>query len=168
MQISLRPARDADRPLLLAVYAGTRAAELALTGWNEAQRAAFVAMQFEAQQGHYRQRCPHSQCQLILLDGQPCGRLWVDRRPDRLHVLDISLLPALRGRGIGTHCLRRLGQEARDLALAVSIYVERDNPARRLYARLGFVPDGAPEGFHQYMVWRPAAVDRPLHEESLP
>jgi ribosomal protein S18 acetylase RimI-like enzyme len=168
MHIELRPACEADRALLLALYASTRAAELALTGWSEAQRAAFVAMQFEAQRSHYLQRCPRSHCQLILVDAHACGRLWVDRRSDCLHVLDISLLPERRGRGVGTYCLRRLAEEAQDLDLGVSIYVERDNPARHLYERLGFMPEGGLEGFHQRMVRHPTGVDRPLHEESLP
>jgi hypothetical protein len=46
--IALRPIRPDDRPLLLALYASTREAELALVDWDAAQKAAFVEMQFDA------------------------------------------------------------------------------------------------------------------------
>lgn len=108
MDYRLRPATPADDAWQLAIYASTRADELALTGWNRAQCEAFVAQQHQAQQRHYRQHFPDSICQLILAGDAVAGRLWVDTRVDRLHVLDISLLPAWRGQGLGTRCLRAL------------------------------------------------------------
>ena len=41
--VSLRPATDADRPHLLAVYASTRAEELDQVAWPAGAREAFVA-----------------------------------------------------------------------------------------------------------------------------
>ncbi|HEX6939117.1 MAG TPA: GNAT family N-acetyltransferase, partial [Longimicrobiales bacterium] len=51
---------------------------------------------------------------------------------------DIALLPEHRGRGIGTALLEALIAEADAAGKPVSIHVEQYNPARRLYARLGF------------------------------
>lgn len=162
----LRVATPADEAWQLAIYAGTRADELALTGWPAEQCERFVAMQHRAQQQHYRQHFPRAVCQLILAgDGEVAGRLWVDRRPEALHVLDIALLPAWRGRGIGTRCLQALAREADGRRQSLGIHVEIHNPARRLYERLGFVADGEPEGLHQAMR-RPAR--RPPTEECPP
>ncbi|MFK9714769.1 GNAT family N-acetyltransferase, partial [Escherichia coli] len=77
------------------------------------------------------------------------GWLWLDDRAEGLHILDISLLPAWRGRGLGTRCLTALA--AANEGRALSIQVEIHNPARRLYERLGFAADGAPEGLYQAM-----------------
>jgi GNAT superfamily N-acetyltransferase len=53
--------------------------------------------------------------------------------------LSIAVLPQHRGKGVGTRLLERLLDVAsayhRDVSLSVSI----DNPARRLYQRMGFV-----------------------------
>ncbi|MEJ5999581.1 GNAT family N-acetyltransferase [Paucibacter soli] len=152
MSICLRPATEQDQALLQRIYASTRSAELALTQWDEAQCRAFTGMQYEAQRRYYAEQYPRALCQIIELDRQPVGRLWVDRRPQALHVLDISLLEAARGRGVGSHCLRALIAEAESEGLQVSIYVELHNPARRLYERLGFRVDGAPRGLHQHMI----------------
>lgn len=51
--------------------------------------------------------------------------------------MDIALLPEFRGRGTGTRLLRELLTEGRESGRSVSIHVERGNPTRRLYERLG-------------------------------
>lgn len=165
MDHQLRLATPGDEAWQLAIYASTRADELALTGWTGQQCRDFIAQQHRAQQQHYRLNFPRSVCQLILVEGAVTGRLWVDARPDRLHVLDIALLPAYRGRGLGTHCLQALAQEADRSGCALGVQVEIHNPAQRLYERLGFLPEGEPQGLYQAML-RPATVPQP--EECLP
>src|SRR4051812_19114238 len=54
--ISLRPITDADLSFLYKVYASTRAQEMALVPWSDAQKQAFVRMQFEAQHKYYREQ----------------------------------------------------------------------------------------------------------------
>ena len=57
--------------------------------------------------------------------------------------LTVGVRPEARGRGVGTALLRELIQRARLERLpALSLSVEEDNPAVRLYERLGFVPVG--------------------------
>jgi ribosomal protein S18 acetylase RimI-like enzyme len=162
MDYRLRVATPADEAWQIAIYAGTRADEMALTGWPRAQCEQFVAMQHRAQQQHYAQHFPRSVCQLILVGDEVAGRLWVDERPSGLHILDIALLPAWRGRGIGTHCLQALAR-----GRALSIQVEIHNPARRLYERLGFRASGEPQGLYQAM-HRLAGHPQPQPEECLP
>lgn len=66
------------------------------------------------------------------------GRLYVDRWTREIRIMDIALLPEHRGAGIGTRLLRELQEEARAAGKALSIHVEKFNPALRLYERLGF------------------------------
>lgn len=168
MDYRLRTVTPADETWQLAIYASTRAEELALTGWPVPQCKAFVRQQHQAQQTHYTRHFPHSVCQLILVRGEEvAGRLWVDESDGRLRILDIALLPAWRGQGLGTRCLQALAEQADAAGRVLSIQVEIHNPARRLYERLGFVADGRPQGLHQPM-HRPIPARQPQPEECLP
>jgi ribosomal protein S18 acetylase RimI-like enzyme len=137
-EIALRRSTVADRALLEAVYGSTRDAELALVPWGAAAKRAFIAQQFAAQDEHYRTHYPGATLDVIEVDGEPAGRLYVHRGQTDIRIMDIALLPQFRGRGIGTRLVRELLEEARASGRSVSIHVERGNPARRLYERLGF------------------------------
>lgn len=160
MTVTLRPAEPGDEDFLREVYAGTRADEMALVDWTAEQKAAFLAQQFSAQSRDYAANYPEATVDIIVLDGSPAGRLIVDRRPDEVRVVDISLLPEFRGRGAGGWLLRRLLAEAADSGRTVTIHVERFNPAQRLYARLGFVPAGEAGPVYQRMTWTPETAGR--------
>lgn len=137
-EITLRPATPADLPFLKQVYASSRTAELAATAWTEAEKQIFCDEQFKAQDLHYRQHCPGCEYLVIERSGQPIGRLYRDKRPDEIRVVDIALLPAEQGRGVGGRIMQEILDEAGAAGLHVRIHVERSNPARRLYERLGF------------------------------
>jgi ribosomal protein S18 acetylase RimI-like enzyme len=145
--VELRPATAEDEAFLLAVYASTREQELAVVPWDAATKDAFVRMQFAAQHSHYRQQFPGASFDVVTVNGVPAGRLYVDRRPTEIVIVDVALLPAHRGRGIGTALLTPILDEAERTGRAVSIHVARENPARRLYERLGFV-QVADQGVH--------------------
>jgi len=138
MDILLRAEQASDKEFLLALYASTRAKELELVPWTDSQKKDFLKMQFQAQSVHYHDHYPNAAYQIILSGQQPIGRLYVDRASDEIHVIDIALLPEYRGAGIGGTLLRRLLDEAAEKQKPVRIYVELENPARRLYTRLGF------------------------------
>jgi ribosomal protein S18 acetylase RimI-like enzyme len=148
----LRPVTDADRDFLLAVYASTREDELAQVEWQQGAREAFLEHQFSAQDGHYRANYPGASFDVIEVDGEPAGRLYVHRGAEEIRIMDIALAPAFRGRGVGTELLRELMSEAAGSGCSLSIHVEMNNPARRLYERLGFVPAGE-HGIYVLMRW---------------
>lgn len=130
--------RRADEEFLYAVYASTRAEELAIVPWTDAEKDAFLRMQFDAQDRYYREQRPNSASDVIVVDGQPAGRLYVDRLTDEIRIVDIALLPEQRGRGVGTLLIRRVLDEASATGRPVTIHVARGNRARVLYERLGF------------------------------
>lgn len=154
-QIDLRPVTDADREFLVGVYGASRDEELSQVTWGEGQREAFVRMQFEAQDSEYRHRNPHGSFDVIEVDGQRAGRLYVDRRPGDIRIVDISLLPEFRGSGVGGHLLARLMEEAAASRRKLSIHVEIHNRAAELYARLGFKVV-AEHGVYRRMEWVPS------------
>ena len=152
--VRLRPATEADDGHLFAVYTSTRAEELALTGWTEEQKAQFCRMQYGAQTCHYRQHYPAAQVSVIEYKSRPAGRLYVDRTTDFLHIVDISVLPEYRGRGIGTSLLAELQEEARSAARPLRIHVEKFSRALELYRRLGFTVLSEDDVYFE-MAWRP-------------
>jgi ribosomal protein S18 acetylase RimI-like enzyme len=154
--ISLRPATAADRDFLRDLYAGTRAGELALVPWDSAAKRTFVEHQFHAQDVHYRRYYAEATFAVVEVAGERAGRLYVDRGEDDIRVMDITLLPAFRGLGVGTQLLRTLIDEAQASGRTASIQVAHANPARALYARLGFETDEA-GSVQLLMTWRDAA-----------
>jgi ribosomal protein S18 acetylase RimI-like enzyme len=155
LPLTQREAARDDEPFLRALYASTREDELAVVEWPESVLEAFLRLQYDARATDYRRRHPDAVQHLLLVDGEPAGRLWVARAADAWHVLDVALLPAFRGLGFGAHCLQQLLAEATAAGLPVRLQVAHDNPARRLYARLGFVAQGG-DDVYQAMTWSPA------------
>lgn len=138
-EISFRPEREEDLPFLRRLYASTREEELAPVPWTPEQKTAFLSMQFDAQRASYRQE-PATEFLLLLAAGREAGRLYVTRRPEEIHVVDIALLPAERGKGTGTRVLSAILAEGDASGVPVTIHVEKHNPAQSLYSRLGFAP----------------------------
>jgi len=162
-RVTLRPAGPADEAFLYEVYASTRVEELAPLPWDDAQRRAFLTMQYAAQHRHYHTYYPNASFQIVLRDGAPAGRLYVADQPAEVQLLDIALLPGARGAGIGTALIADLLAVAAHARKAVRLHVDPRNPAARLYHRLGFTPvadAGAGAGPYLFMEWVPPAEAR--------
>lgn len=136
--VALRPVEPGDEEFLYRLYASTREEELAQTGWDETQKAAFFRMQFDAQSSYYEEHYRGAEFSVILSNDLPAGRLYVARWSEEIRIVDIALLPEHRGMGIGTRLLRNLISESEESGRPLSIHVERFNSALRLYERLGF------------------------------
>jgi GNAT superfamily N-acetyltransferase len=153
--VKLRPAEIADEPFLMRVYASARAQELALVLWDEGQKQAFVEMQFAAQVQHYRTHYPAAQQLVICADDKPVGRLYLDKRPAEIRILDIAVLSENRKAGIGTLVIGNILNDALAACLPVTIYVESFNPSLQFLERLGFRKIEQDE-FNVLMKWSPA------------
>ena len=152
-RVTLRPVAASDEPLLLEIYASTRAEEMAMVPWTTEQQDAFVRMQFASQQEHYKKLQPDANHDLILLNGRPVGRLYVARTDERIEIMDITLLPQDRNSGVGSRLIKSLMDEASP-SRPLRIYVETFNPSLRLFERLGFKAVDE-QGFHLLMEWVP-------------
>ena len=153
-EVTLRPVSDADEDFLFAVYASTRAEEMARVPWNEEQKTGFVRMQYTAQARHYSVEFPAGRHEIVCADGRPAGRLYTDRNDERLLILDITILPEFRNAKVGETVLRQLMREAESAATPVTIWVESFNPSQRFFARLGFERTKE-QGFNQLLCWSP-------------
>lgn len=161
--VSLRVMGDsgADLDFAARVYRSTRLEELSITGWPPAQIDAFIAQQHAAQHHHYSTYYPDLARYTIVVHGEDAGRLYLYAGTRDLRIVDIALLPPARGQGIGGALLADVTAAAAQAGLTASIHVERENPARRLYTRAGFVVIGTANEFYDLMAWHPPGMPAP-------
>ena len=153
--VQLIPIQPKDKAFLRALYATTRY-DIDLAPVSEQQKTLLKEQQFEAQHNHYQTHFGSASFDLVCIDERPVGRLYVDDREDEVRLIDIALLPEFRGRGIGQQLLTNCQERARQLGLPLRLRVEPDNPALRLYERLGFrlIAD---EQINLHLEWTPTA-----------
>lgn len=150
---SFRSITDNDKPFLSMLYASTREEELRPVPWSDAEKKNFLQMQFDAQHTHYQAHYPDARFEIILIDNVPIGRLYQETWPSQIRVIDIALLPEFRGKGMGQQLMQGVMDQATKIGKAVSIHVEHNNPAMRLYKRLGFQKIGD-KGVYFLMEWK--------------
>ncbi len=138
LNISLTKITDQDLNFLFEVYASTRIEELAQTGWSADQQLDFLQMQFDAQHQHYQKFYPKASFDIVSLDQQAVGRLYVSRWPTQIRIIDIALLTEFRSKKVGSQLMTILIDEAKSKQLELTIHVEKNNPALSWYQRLGF------------------------------
>lgn len=155
--ITLRPITLEDQSFLCRLYASTREAELSVVPWSDAEKEAFLTMQFNAQHTYYQEQFKKAEFLIIQQNDKPIGRLYIDRRKDEIRLVDIAILPQHRRKGIGSMLLKDVLAEGREKNLPVRIHVEHNNPALVLYAQLGFkhIED---QGIYFLMEWSPQPV----------
>ena len=155
-EVELRPVTAADQAFLLALYESTRTTELELTGWGPEQRQAFIQMQFNAQARGHQTSYPNAEGKIVRLNGEDIGRILVNHGTEELVLVDIALLPGYRNRGIGSHVVSALLNEAATAAKCIRLHVLKSSPASRLYERLGFCRVRE-DGMYCEMLWNPKA-----------
>lgn len=160
-KVSFRIVEDADRTFLFELYASTRDWEFQQTSWTQADWQDFLQRQFSAQDLHYQRAFPNAVRRIIQMDGVDIGRLYLDRQNECLRIIEFTLAPTARGRGIGSDILRSLMNEAHGGKVPVRLHVEKQSPALKLYLRHGFraVSD---QGHHYAMEWMPNTAPREI------
>jgi ribosomal protein S18 acetylase RimI-like enzyme len=135
--ITVRPAGPDDEAFLAQLFASTRP-EFSFLDLPESEKQFLMTIQFNAQRQQYDASYPEAESGIILLDGEPIGRIMVDRNEREFTLIDIALSPEHRNAGIGTNMIRDLLREAGAARKPVRLHVAKSNPAQRLYERLGF------------------------------
>ncbi|PYT00795.1 MAG: GNAT family N-acetyltransferase [Acidobacteria bacterium] len=137
-RISMRPVSiPDDERFLQHLYFSSRGDLHGLFA-DEHQMRQLLLMQYKAQATSYSRQFPSAEHDIIMLDEDPIGRLIIDRDAKAARLIDITLLPESRNLGIGTLILTRFSELFASLELEFELSVQRTNPARQLYERLGF------------------------------
>lgn len=143
--VDLREARAADGPFLVEMLA-------IAANWRPAARHRSVEeLLGDPEFAHYISGWPEPRdCGIVAEVDAPVGAAWYRFLPgadrgygyvaDDIPELTIGVRDSHRGRGIGEALLRRLiAMAGANKLRALSLSVEDDNSATRLYERLGFV-----------------------------
>ncbi len=151
MQLEKSPIAHSDEQFLFSLYSSTRFDELALIGWNDEQKQLFLQNQFKSQHNFYFTKYPDASYQLIKINDESVGRIYTAELPDEIRIIDLTILPEFRGKNIGSQLIKEILAEAEIIKKAVQIYLEKLNPAQKLFARLGFKEVSGDE---VYTLWR--------------
>lgn len=152
--LALRPAGPGDLGFLELLHASGREEEVSTFGWAPSTARAFLHQQFEAREAHRAGLYPGSEQSIVQVDGEDAGRLVVCRATSAIRIVELSLRPASRGRGVGTAVTQGLQREAAAVGARLVLDVPETNPAVRLCERLGFRLVGR-GGIDLAMEWRP-------------
>jgi ribosomal protein S18 acetylase RimI-like enzyme len=155
----LRAAEPEDAEFLFRLFAESQE-QLSQFLSNEELWRSLVAMQFRGRQMTYSAEYPRAVDSILCVEsaGQgtlPVGRLLVDRQPDCWRIVDIAVVAAYRGRGLGGWALKNLMLECSGAAGRLALRVRPENAAQRLYERLGFRAAGE-DATGLEMVWSAA------------
>jgi ribosomal protein S18 acetylase RimI-like enzyme len=134
----LRRCDASDDAFLYDVFVTTWQSEVAaLPNQNLAQHV--LRIQHIAQERRFASGFPGHERYVVLEDEVPAGRLYVDQSGRDIKLLDLTLLPRFRGRGLGSRVVRDLlteaGREDRKVTLRAP---RRTSRATDFYTRLGF------------------------------
>ena len=139
MSVTFRPAALADVPLLAAIETACFA-----DPWNDEMLATELGVSASV----YR---------IMMLDDVPVGYYAYMHILDEAHILNVAVLPAYQGRGLGRQMMQHLLFTLPADVVAATLEVRVGNTrARHLYAAMGFRLVGVRPGY--YMDKEDAAI----------
>ncbi len=138
MNTCLRKRKGHDANFILTLFCEVKATELYADSWPQQIRERLVAQQFTAFEQSVQNRYPSSEDYIIVHDSERVGRLQINNDVQSIRVINLSLLPAYRNKGIGADILKGIIREADSTGREVLFEVDKVNPAATLYRRLGF------------------------------
>lgn len=153
--LTLRPAAEDDAEFLYALFAATRADEMAAMPLDPAGREFLLRMQYRSMTATYRRDYPSARFEIVQLAGEPIGQIVTAVSDDCVTYVDIALAPSARGRGVATALMRLMLEEPRGLGLPARVNVLATNTASlKLCERVGFVKLAEDPPFVR-LEWRP-------------
>jgi GNAT superfamily N-acetyltransferase len=99
----------------------------------------------KAQRGFFEKGFHPETIQIIQHDGHDVGMYELQERDDDWFLARIEILPEYQNRGIGTVVIKRMIDAVAATDKPFRLQVFKVNPARKLYARMGFIETGETE-----------------------
>ncbi|MEO8458955.1 MAG: GNAT family N-acetyltransferase [Dokdonella sp.] len=159
--LTLRSEVVADFAFIAELYAEVRNDVLAPVPWPEQAKRDFLSAQCRLQRDHYAKHYVGAEFLVVERmterSSDPIGRIYAHAARAEIRLMDIALLSESRGRGIGTVLVRALQDVATQRGVDLTLHVEPENPAQRLYQRLGFTLIEN-RGVYDFLGWSPCAA----------
>jgi ribosomal protein S18 acetylase RimI-like enzyme len=152
--VTRRAATADDDAFLFELFKAVRLPEFAQAPLDQAQLDLLIGIQFTGQQQSYAAQYPGGH-DIVLLEGKPIGRIWLYRAAAEHHLVDISMLPEFRNRGIGAALVAEVIATARTAGVRLTCSVAVTNAGSlRFHQRLGFQIVGQDEVYYDLAVER--------------
>jgi len=138
------------------LFAQDKLAQFAAIGLPQPHAERLVQMQWRGRNLTYAAQYPGAENWTVSLeDGAPIGCYSLQKTAQNVRIVDLAILPEWRGQGIGTHVLQQVAQQATAAGKTFSLRVEKQNPALRLYTRLGFAAVNEDETSYEMVLSTP-------------
>ncbi|GAC19283.1 GNAT family N-acetyltransferase [Paraglaciecola arctica] len=92
----------------------------------------------------------YAHCFLIHCNHQIVGMLKYKELPNSIYIMQLQIFPAFQNKGVGRSVVTQLIQNKQGKNIELTVL--KDNPAKNLYERLGFIITGEDE--HEYFMQR--------------
>jgi ribosomal protein S18 acetylase RimI-like enzyme len=140
--VKIIPADESHREFSYQVKIATMGGYITrIWGWDE-------IFQKKLHAGDWQQKRP----QIILYNNKPIGTIRTVSNEDCLEIEQFYILPEYQNKGIGSHLLKSILDDADKTGLSAKLAVLKINPAISLYRRHGFETTGSNE--YQYLMER--------------
>lgn len=128
LKYTLQPTSSQDLEFLYDLHKSSQGQYIKnIWGWDEDQQFRMFKVHFSTDQQ-----------QLITYQKRRVGVLQLQSSQTTIEIQRIQVLPAFQNKGIGTSILKRLIQRSEQEKKTLSLRAFPNNPAHRLYQRLGF------------------------------
>ena len=158
--MTVRPeaADGSDEAFLLHLFASHKLPEMAFMPMDDAGKQQLLRMQYRSMAATYHGQYTNARFEVVLLDGQPVGRLITDTDAERVYYVDIAILPHIQGSGVATALMNAVLEEARQRGIPGRVKVLSANVASlRLCEKVGMVVAGHQPPYVA-LEWRPPAA----------
>lgn len=136
--VKTRPVQADDEPFLKSLFATTEYERLPLAKLEPSLVKKILRTEFNGHHQYFDQVDCEKSDALLLVNGQPVGRLIVLQNQDEIRLADLALMPEVRNRGLGTALIESLQVQARLSNRPLRLTVMKDSRARNFYRRMGF------------------------------
>jgi ribosomal protein S18 acetylase RimI-like enzyme len=155
--VRLRPALATDETFQFDLFRAHSIGMLQPGGLPEAMLDSLVTMQYRARTQSYRNSFPGARWSIIELADVPVGELIENDETDAIYIVDVTLRPEQRRRGIGSALVRSVIAAGTERGGVRALVLVNNEASLGLFRRLGFVETDQ-DGAHVELRWRPCGV----------
>ena len=139
LPLRLRTELEDDAGFLMELHRAMQGEEMIRAGFGPVFTRLFLDYQFMLQRDYYRANYKGAGFFVIEKEEERLGRIYIHPSRSDYRLVDIGFMPQWRNRGFGGCLISALQSHAAGRGAKVSLHVDPENRAARLYARLGFV-----------------------------